>query len=1338
MSVTTSAPLKKVFLSYGTGDALDVAAWLYGALSARGHEVFWDREGLKKATGSEWERHLEAAILSHDVVVALLSPHSVRPEGECRNEISFAKDNRKPIVPVMVRRCERPLRVHDLQYIDMESFGRVSESDRAKWIDEIVRCIEEGAPSDPVVESLRRRFHTLDYGRILKRHAKHRFMGREWLFDRIDVWAADPNGPSTLFVTGGPGVGKTSAMAHWCEHRLGIGAYHFCDFHEMVNARKVVGSLASQLLSLSSVHPSYAEVLNVLRERLPDEGATSSRDWSPVEWLRYLVLNPLRNEPPSRPFVLVVDALDEASGEVLEMFHIGHSELPPGVKLLATSRPERALASWFRGAVVIDAASEENRADLRLYVTERLNALPESSAAASDGVPHFLERVLEASEGSFLYCSEVLNAVETRHILVSDEAVLPDGIGGVYEKFLKRRFPDAEGAKYSELRKVLEVVLGARELVDDRFVSEVSGLDVYDVEDLRASLGTLLASGTEWRFFHKSFADWLGDANRSDYGVRAGRGGSRILRCLGHGNPVLRDYEMRWHVQHLIDEGKLEKACTLLTDFSVLKSRVEAGLVRGVLEDMDALIRAASGAAWPVPETLRVWQRLFRRRREFWEQFPEEFHQDCLNEAEGLPTTESAKANPIDKPWIRWVNKPEHEIRHPWEWMVRDASCAAFSPDGKIVAVGGMDGSLRLIDAGTGYVTWQIKVHEKLVTSAVFSPDGARVLTVGWDREVSLWDASTGAELSVLHGHESNVISAEFSPDGARVLTASGDKTARIWDATTGSELYVLHGHEDSLTSAVFSPDGARVLTASGDATARVWEVSTAAVLYLLRGHGGVLSSAVFSPDGALVLTASNDMTARVWDTTSGAELLVLRGHDHWVCSAVFSPDAVRVLTASNDKTVRIWNASTGVELSVLRGHESCVQSAQFSPDGKFVLTGPDGKINIFALNDGSARVWDSSTGFDMSVLRGHENPVRSAEFSPDGSLVLTASKDKAARLWDVATGSEISVLRGHEREVTSAVFSLDGSRVLTAAEDKTVRVWDASTGSALSVLLWHKGSVRSAVFSQDGARVLILSRDRTARIWGASTGAELLVLSGHESWVNSAVFSPDGARVLTSGDITARLWDASTGSELSVLRGHEYAVKSAVFSPDDTRVLTASRDKTARLWDASTGLDLLVLSGHEDDVRSAVFSPDGARVLTASRDNTARLWDASTGESIGDPICNFTAIVSTQDMQAAVSLVSQREVLHRWSDGSPIPDSDPPVECPSRPTLIGSQGNLRHCLRVRGLSGFVPPWIHIDSPSVNDCVKVLPNDPLSFVAGCADGSVRFFRLEGVELPVMR
>jgi hypothetical protein len=81
----------------------------------------------------------------------------------------------------------------------------------------------------------------------------------------------------------------------------------------------------------------------------------------------------------------------------------------------------------------------------------------------------------------------------------------------------------------------------------------------------------------------------------------------------------------------------------------------------------------------------------------------------------------------------------------------------------------------------------------RIVYSVAFSPDGKLVASGSDDETVRLWDAATGALLQTLKGHSSRVYSVAFSPDGKLVASGSSDKTVRLWDAATGAPLQTLN-----------------------------------------------------------------------------------------------------------------------------------------------------------------------------------------------------------------------------------------------------------------------------------------------------------------------------------------------------------------------------------------------------------------------------------------------------------------------------------------------------------------------------------------------------------------
>jgi WD40 repeat protein len=148
---------------------------------------------------------------------------------------------------------------------------------------------------------------------------------------------------------------------------------------------------------------------------------------------------------------------------------------------------------------------------------------------------------------------------------------------------------------------------------------------------------------------------------------------------------------------------------------------------------------------------------------------------------------------------------------------------------------------------------------------------------------------------------------------------------------------------------------------------------------------------------------------------------------------------------------------------------------------------------------------------------------------------VLTGSYDGTAKVWDATTGSVLLNLQGHGSAVSSASFNRDGTRIVTSSFDGTARVWDARTGAELLnlnvlTLYGHKGQVNSGSFSPDEAesRVVTSGYDGTARVWDAKHGAELLTLKGPKGSLAFATFSPDGTRILTGGlETPVQIWDS-------------------------------------------------------------------------------------------------------------------------------------------------------------------------------------------------------------------
>jgi WD40 repeat protein/class 3 adenylate cyclase len=285
-------------------------------------------------------------------------------------------------------------------------------------------------------------------------------------------------------------------------------------------------------------------------------------------------------------------------------------------------------------------------------------------------------------------------------------------------------------------------------------------------------------------------------------------------------------------------------------------------------------------------------------------------------------------------------------------------------------------------------------------------------------------------------------------------------------------------------------------------------------------------------------------------------------------------------------------------------------------PEGGGLAVSPDGERFATTRDDGTATVWDTSTGERVLTLEGHEGPISDADFSADGTRLATTGQDGTVRLWDPADGRSLRVLTVHGGPVLGAAFSPDGKRLATL-DDDALRIWDVAAGTQQALARAREGESFDPfvppgppVFSPDGSRLASPIWDGSAKIWDLATG-RTEPLRNPLWFITDVAFSPDGGRVATgAADGVARIWDATSGDVVTTLSGHTGELRAIGYSPDGTRIVTGSSEGSARVWDAATGTEVLSLAGHTGSVENVAFTPDGGSVLTGSVDGTTRLWD--------------------------------------------------------------------------------------------------------------------------------
>jgi WD40 repeat protein/serine/threonine protein kinase len=237
---------------------------------------------------------------------------------------------------------------------------------------------------------------------------------------------------------------------------------------------------------------------------------------------------------------------------------------------------------------------------------------------------------------------------------------------------------------------------------------------------------------------------------------------------------------------------------------------------------------------------------------------------------------------------------------------------ALLSPDGRLLALGSIDGTVQLCDADTNRVVRTLQVHHGRVQGLAFSPDGRRLASWAKDQTLRVCDVATGKELLRLTASVASGQGVAFSSDGRRVAAGNADSTVRVWDAVDGRELLSLAGHTRAVEGVAFSPDGRRLASGAMDGTVRVWDALSGEVLRTLKGHRATVWSVAFSPDGRRLASASGPLSSgsnssvRLWDVATGQELLNLREHRSFLRGVAFSPDGRRLVSWGPFK-IQVW-----------------------------------------------------------------------------------------------------------------------------------------------------------------------------------------------------------------------------------------------------------------------------------------------------------------------------------------------------------------------------------------------------------------------------------------------
>jgi WD40 repeat protein/DNA-binding SARP family transcriptional activator len=435
---------------------------------------------------------------------------------------------------------------------------------------------------------------------------------------------------------------------------------------------------------------------------------------------------------------------------------------------------------------------------------------------------------------------------------------------------------------------------------------------------------------------------------------------------------------------------------------------------------------------------------------------------------------------------------------------------AALSPNGRLVALGAADGSVRLLNLQSGGLRVAADRGDAAITDLRFTPDSRRLLTAGADGRLDEWNVADAQRIERFTGQAGSISRVAISPDGNTAYTAGEDGTVTTWDLAHSRRLdrpfrapprlaivfpqgdrgngpsdYAPLGTSVPVAElgVVASPDGRRFLVPDDAGYVDVFDSRTLTQTRRIPVSPGTQTSAVaLAPNGHTVAATTADGQLRFADLRDPERLGPLKRADSdalW--SLAFSRDGRWLATTgTNNPSVQLWDVRqrTRVNTSDLLPY-AIAADVTFSPDATKLAV----PVNDF---QGGTALEILSVPSLATLKRLPADAGTTVRFSPDGRLLAFGDVQGRVWLYDTRTWRARGgpLITGTSAVVT-VTFSPDGQTLATTSDDGTTRLWDVPSGRPIGGALPSPAPhYVAAAFVDGGTHLVTLQDNGTGSLW--------------------------------------------------------------------------------------------------------------------------------------------------------------------------------------------------------------------------------------------------------------
>lgn len=542
-----------------------------------------------------------------------------------------------------------------------------------------------------------------------------------------------------------------------------------------------------------------------------------------------------------------------------------------------------------------------------------------------------------------------------------------------------------------------------------------------------------------------------------------------------------------------------------------------------------------------------------------------------------------------------------------------------FLPDEETLASGSYDDTIRLWDLKTRQLKATLGGHTSGVHSITFAQDGGMLVSNGWQKNM-LWDAKTGQRLGTFRvelpdkierfNRFGRVISGALSPDASILVSWHIKQGIRLWDTKTGKRITDLNLKERTgFNTVALSPDGKTLASEGKENEIQLWDVNTRKPQTTLTDQMGRVSMTRFSPKGdILVSQSSTDYRFQqiwFWDVKKEQPKANFSWQTRSIYSPIFSDDG-NTFAAHNGDQIKVWDVQTGQLKTIFTGHSEMGRSVQYLPDGKTLVSRTYSKVFLLDVKTGKPRI----------TIRESNYPT----FSSNGKMYATRPYKQPIQVWNTETATLKMTLPGTAtEEYRYLTFSPDNRLLASYSEkDKKIFICDLLSRTITHTITLQTGGARNVIFLPNRKTLATLSTSWTVQLWDLITGELKDMLTKETEKITSMMLSPSGDILAGVGDDgRVPLWDTETGVLHSTLKFDDGFINEIKFSPDGKTLVNngGQEGHSILLWDVETETIRSTFAGDIRNLWSAQFSPDGS--ILASYDEGQKsilVWNMKTG----------------------------------------------------------------------------------------------------------------------------